>query len=251
MEASRQIHQDELGALQGKVILITGGASGLGRDVAFQSGERGAKVVLFDVRADRLAETKAGLDAEGVPCLTFAGDVADEGDVSGAIGSVVKEWGQIDIVVNSAGIYRGGLLVELSMAEYDAMFRVNVRGTYLVCKEAAKVFVEQKRGHIFNVASIGAKNVFPEEIAYSATKWAVVGISEGISRELGRHNVRVTTIYPGGMNTTFWEVNKPTRGVWDPTGLMKSSRVAQAIVQIASLPEDTVVKEAQVYPPGF
>jgi NADP-dependent 3-hydroxy acid dehydrogenase YdfG len=251
MDASRQIHHDEQRALLGKVMLITGGASGLGRDVAFQAGERGAKVALFDVRADRLAEAKASLDAEGVACLTFAGDVAEEVDVSMAIGAVVKEWGRLDIAINSAGIYRGGLLVDLPMAEYDAMFRVNVRGTYLVCKEAAKVMVAQKGGHIFNVASIGAKNVFPEEIAYSATKWAVVGISEGISRELGRHNIRVTTIYPGGMNTTFWELNKPTRGVWDPTGLMKSSRVAQAIIQIASLPEDAVVKEAQVYPPGF
>jgi NADP-dependent 3-hydroxy acid dehydrogenase YdfG len=251
MEASRQIHHDELGALRGKTILITGGASGLGRDVAYQAGGRGAKIALFDVREDRLAETKAGLEAAGVTCLTFAGDVADEHDVASTIGAIVKEWGRLDIAVNSAGVYRGGLLVDLSMADFDVMFRVNVRGLYLVCKEAAKVFIEQKSGHIFNVASIGAKNVFPEEIAYSASKWAVVGISEGISRELGRHNIRVTTIYPGGMNTTFWEVNKPTRGVFDPTGLMKSSRVAQAIVQIASLPEDAVVKEAMVYPPGF
>jgi len=251
MEESRQIHQDELGALRGKVILITGGASGLGRDVAYQAGERGAKIALFDVREDRLAETRSGLEAAGVACLTFAGDVADEADVQSAIGSIVQEWGRLDIAVNSAGVYRGGLLVDVSMADFDVMFRVNVRGLYLVCKEAAKVFIEQKSGHIFNVASIGAKNVFPEEIAYAASKWAVVGISEGISRELGHHNIRVTTIYPGGMNTTFWEVNKPTRGVFDPTGLMKSSRVAQAIVQIASLPEDSVVKEAMVYPPGF
>ena len=251
MEESRQVQEQEFSALTGKTILITGGASGLGRDVAYQAGARGAKIALFDVRADRLAETKAGLEAAGVSCLTAVGDVADETDVVSTIKAIVSAWGRLDIVVNSAGIYRGGQLVDLTMADFDVMYRVNVRGTYLVSKEAAKVFIEQKSGHIFNVASIGAKNVFPEEIAYASTKWAVVGISQGISRELGRHGVRVTTIYPGGMNTTFWEVNKPTRGEFDASKMMSSSRVAQVIVQIASLPADAVVKEAEVYPPGF
>ena len=250
MEANQSTGADEFNALRGKVVLITGGASGLGRDVAVQAAARGAKLALLDVHINRLAEATANVENAGAECLTIQTDVSAEEDVRSAIERVVERWGRIDVVVNSAGLYRGGLLVNTSTADYDLVFRVNVRGTFLVSREAAKVMVGQKSGHIINIASIGAKQVFPEEIVYAASKWAVLGMSEGMSAELGPFGIRVTVVCPGGMNTTFWEENKPTRGNFNPSVLLDSARVAQAIVQIASLPPDVVVKEALVYPPG-
>src|SRR5579884_2580270 len=250
MEESQRILNEELEALRGKVMLITGGGSGLGRDVALQAGARGAHLALLDVRADRLEAVKAELAKVNAQCQTVPADVSLEEDVVAAVGKVVRRWGRLDIVVNSAGIYRGGLLVDTSMDDFDLVFRVNVRGTFLVAREAAKVMIRQGSGHIINVASIGAKHVFPREIAYAASKWAVLGINEGRSAELGPFGVRVTAVCPGGMNTTFWDEIRPTRPDWDPSRMLSSARVAQSIVQIASLPPDVVVKEALVYPPG-
>jgi NADP-dependent 3-hydroxy acid dehydrogenase YdfG len=211
---------------------------------------RGAKVVLLDVRADRLAEVKAQVEAVGAACLTVQTDVSKDEDVVAAVGETVRQWGRIDVAVNSAGIYRGGLITDLSTADYDLMFDINVKGTFLVTREVAKVMLEQKSGHIINIASIGAKRVFPREIMYSASKWAVIGIGEGLAIELGPSGIRVTTVCPTGMDTTFWDEIKKVRAEWDPSRLLSSASAARAIIQIASLPPDVVVKEAQVYRPG-
>jgi NADP-dependent 3-hydroxy acid dehydrogenase YdfG len=241
---------DELTALRDKVVLITGGGSGLGRDVATQAAARGAKVAALDVRADRLAEVKGLVEAANAACLTLRADVASDKDVADAVGESVARWGRIDVVVNSAGIYRGGLITELSTADYDLMFDINVKGTFLVTREVAKVMLEQKSGHIINIASIGAKRVFPKEIMYSASKWAVIGIGEGLAVELGPSGIRVTTVCPTGMDTTFWDEIRKDRPEWETHRMLSSARAAQAIIQIASLPPDVVVKEAQVYVPG-
>ena len=142
-------------------------------------------------------------EASDASCLCLRVDVTKDDEVCGAIRDTVAQWGRVDIVVNSAGIYRGGLLTDLSTADYDLMFDINVKGTFLVAREAAKVMLEQKSGHIINIASIGAKRVFPKEVMYSASKWAVIGIGEGLAVEAGPFRIRVTTICPTGMNTTF------------------------------------------------
>jgi NADP-dependent 3-hydroxy acid dehydrogenase YdfG len=240
----------EINALRDKVILVTGGASGLGKDVAMRASERGAKLVLLDIRQDRLDAMQSTLAAADTPCLTVQCDVANEGSVVNAITAATKHFGQIDVVVNSAGVYRGGPLVDMTTADYDLVFDINVKGTFLVSREAAKVMMARQKGHIINIASIGAKHVFPKEIVYAASKWAVIGLSEGMSVEFGPSGIRVTTVDPGGMNTTFWDEIRPTRPNWNPTAMLNSDRVAQVIIQIASLPEDVVVKEALVYPPG-
>jgi 3-oxoacyl-[acyl-carrier protein] reductase len=110
--------------------------------------------------------------------------------------------------------------------------------------------LEQKSGHIINIASIGGKRVFPREIMYSASKWAVIGIGEGLAAEVGPAGVRVTTICPTGMNTTFWDEVRKGRPDWDSHRMLSSASAAQAIIQIVSLPPDVVIKEAQVYMPG-
>ena len=100
-------HPNEFQALQDKVVLVTGGASGLGRDVSTRAAARGAKLVLLDIRADRLSGMKSLLDARNSPCLTFEADVSNEGDVTAAMSETVARWGRLDVAVNTAGVYRG------------------------------------------------------------------------------------------------------------------------------------------------
>jgi NAD(P)-dependent dehydrogenase (short-subunit alcohol dehydrogenase family) len=154
-------------------------------------------------------------------------------------------------VVNSAGVYWEAPITETPIAEFDRVFAVNVRGLYLVCREAAKVMLPRKSGHLINVASIAAERGILHESVYSPSKWAVRGIGSCLALELGPEGIRVTTVFPGGMDTTFWEHDpRKLSGQWDPSRMLRGDEVAQSIVQIASLPPDVAIKEALIYRPG-
>jgi NAD(P)-dependent dehydrogenase (short-subunit alcohol dehydrogenase family) len=238
--------------LKDRVILITGGASGLGREVALQAAEVGAKVAIMDLHAERLEVTRADVARLAGDCLALRSDVTSEEQVVGAVREIVAKWGRLDTVVNSAGVFYGGPIATTPIEEFDRVYAVNVRGLYLVCREAVKVMLAQESGHIINVASIAAERGFLHESAYSSSKWAVRGLAYNLALELGPEGIRVTTVLPGGMDTTFWEHDpRKLSGQWDSARLLRGEHVAQAIVQIASLPPEVVVKEAQVYKPGF
>ena len=240
-----------MAGLEGQVMFVTGGGSGLGREVALQSARLGARLALMDLHAERLEATRAEVAAIAGDCLALRSDVTREEDVVGAIGEIVARWGQLDTVVNSAGVFYGGPLTTTPMEQFDRVFSVNVRGLYMVCREAAKVMLPRQSGHLINVASIAAERGIVNESAYSPSKWAVRGIGSCLALELGPEGIRVTTVFPGGMDTTFWE-NDPRRasGEWDTSRMLRGEHVAEAIVQIASLPPGVVVKEALVYRPG-
>jgi NAD(P)-dependent dehydrogenase (short-subunit alcohol dehydrogenase family) len=178
-------------------------------------------------------------------------DVTNEDDVARTVGEITATWGQLDTVVNSAGVYYYGPIGETPIAEFDRVYNVNVRGLYLVCREAARVMLPKKSGHIINIASIAAERGIVGESVYSSSKWAVRGLGACLAVELGPEGIRVTTVFPGGMNTTFWETEpRMLSGEWDGSKMLKGEDVAQAVVQIASLPPGVVVKEALVYGPG-
>jgi 3-oxoacyl-[acyl-carrier protein] reductase len=237
--------------LNGRVIFITGGASGLGREIALQSAALGAKVAITDTHPERLEATRADVAEIAGDCLAVRSDVTNEDDVARTVGEIAATWGQLDTVVNSAGVYYYGPIAETPIAEFDRVYNVNVRGLYLVCREAARVMLPKKSGHIINIASIAAERGIVGESVYSSSKWAVRGLGACLAVELGPEGIRVTTVFPGGMNTTFWETEpRMLSGEWDGSKMLKGEDVAQAVVQIASLPPGVVVKEALVYGPG-
>jgi 3-oxoacyl-[acyl-carrier protein] reductase len=237
--------------LKDRVIFITGGASGLGREIALQSAALGAKVAISDMHAERLETTRADVVEIAGDCLALRSDVTNEDDIAGAVHEIVGKWGQLDTVVNSAGVYYYGPIVDTPIAELDRVYNVNVRGLYLVCREAARVMLPKKSGHIINIASIAAERGIVGESVYSSSKWAVRGLGACLAVELGPDGIRVTTVFPGGMDTTFWEHEPRMKsGEWNPASMLKGADVAQAVVQIASLPPGVVIKEALVYGPG-
>lgn len=237
--------------LNGRVIFITGGASGLGREIALQSATLGAKVAIVDTDAERLETTRADVAEIAGDCLAIRSDVTDEAQVAATVGEIIAKWGQLDTVVNSAGVYYYGPIVDTPIAELDRVYNVNVRGLYLVCREAAQVMLPKKSGHLINIASIAAKRGIVGESVYSSSKWAVRGLGACLAVELGPEGIRVTTVFPGGMDTTFWEHEpRMQSGEWDASKMLRGADVAQAVVQIASLPPGVVVKEALVYGPG-
>src|SRR6185369_3265822 len=160
-------------------------------------------------------------------CLAMRSDVTSEDSVGDAVKQIVEKWGQLDTVVNSAGVYTFGPITETPMSEFDKVYNVNVRGLYLVCREAAKVMVPKKSGHIINIASIAAERGIVGESVYSSSKWAVRGLGACLAVELGPDGIRVTTVFPGGMNTTFWEHEpRMQSGEWKPENMLKGADVA-------------------------
>ena len=237
--------------LNGRVIFITGGASGLGREIALQSARLGAKVAITDTHAERLEATRADVAEIAGDCLAVRSDVTDEEAVAATVGEIMAKWGQLDTVVNSAGVYYFGPIAETPIADFDRVYNVNVRGLYLVCREAARVMLPKKSGHIINIASIAAERGIVGESVYSSSKWAVRGIGACLALELGPEGIRVTTVFPGGMDTTFWETDpRKLSGEWNTARMLKGDDVATAVVQIASLPPEVAIKEALVYRPG-
>lgn len=234
--------------LQGRVILVTGGGSGLGREIALKSAPLGANVVIMDTHAERLEATRAEVAKIAGDCLALKTNITDEDEVGQAIQAIIAKWGQLDTVVNSAGVYYYGPIITTPMADFDRVYNVNVRGLYIVCREAAKVMLPAKSGHLINIASIAAERGIVGESVYSSSKWAVRGLGQNLTAELGPEGIRVSTILPGGMDTTFWETDpRMTNGEWDRSKMLRGTDVAEAVVGIASLPPGVSVKEAQVY----
>ena len=189
--------------LENKVALITGAAQGIGRAIAEVYAEHGAHVVVSDIRADGARAVAQGINARGGPrAVALTLDVADPESVQQAIETTVATYGRIDILVNNAGVLRPHLIVDFPLEDWELIFRVNVRGTFLCAQAAARQMIGQGHGGcIINIASASASKADREESAYCASKAAVVGFTRVLALELGPYGIRANAILPGATDT--------------------------------------------------
>ena len=183
--------------LDGKVALVTGGATGIGRSIALRLALEGCDVAIFDINpvaAEMTAEEAAGL---GRRAIGLKADVTAPGQVEAGVKRVVGELGRIDVLVNNAGIVQLGPFLELTLDDFDETLKVNVSGTIYVSKAVVPGMVERRGGSVINLASWAGKSGRPMQTAYSASKFAVVGFTQALASELGPYNVRVNAICPG------------------------------------------------------
>jgi NAD(P)-dependent dehydrogenase (short-subunit alcohol dehydrogenase family) len=185
-----------MGRLQDKVAVVTGGASGIGRAIAERYVAEGARVVLFDVNKDLLAEVAGGLGDD--VCATVAGDVTQEDDIAGLVATAVERFGRLDIGVNSAGVGGFSAIVDHPVEEWDRIVDICMKGVFLSIKHQAKQMVTQGDGGvIINLASINARQAGEGMAAYCSAKAAVEMLTKCAAMELGQHQVRVCGIGPG------------------------------------------------------
>ena len=186
-------HVDDM---QDKVVLITGGGSGIGRAIAKAFAEAGAKVVITGRNLDRLNEA-----AESFACRTIVADVANQASVRALFNSVVQEEGALDVLVNNAGVTGPVSTAEdMDMTLWDETVAINIRGVLTCIKYAAPLLKKQHGGSIINMSSLMGLRGYPMRAAYSATKFAIIGITEAVAQELGPFGVRVNSICPGAVN---------------------------------------------------
>ena len=189
--------------LANRVALVTGAAQGIGQAVAEAFAEQGAYVAVTDVIGEGAAAVASRICAAGWPrAIALQLDVSDSASVQAAVGATATEFGRIDILANVAGILRPHLIVDFPLDEWDLVFRVNVRGTFLCSQAVARQMIEQGSGGcIINMASASGKKADREESAYCASKSAVIGFSRCLALELGQYGIRANAILPGATDT--------------------------------------------------
>lgn len=185
-----------------KVVVIAGASSGIGESTARLLAKHGAKVVLGARRLERLDTIVKEITADGGRALRFATDVTKRADVEALVRGAVDAHGRIDVLVNNAGLMPIAPLGALKVGEWDQMIDVNIKGVLYGIAAALPIMTKQKSGHIINMASVLGIRVFaPGGTVYSATKFAVRAITEGVRIEHRADNIRCTIISPGAVDT--------------------------------------------------
>jgi NADP-dependent 3-hydroxy acid dehydrogenase YdfG len=189
-----------------RVVVITGASSGIGESTARLLAGSGAKVVLGGRRTDRIGALVKDITAKGGAALGFQADVTKRSEVEALVQGAIHEHGRIDVIVNDAGIMPIAPMAALKVEEWDRMIDVNIRGLLFGVAAVLPIMQKQKQGHIINMSSVGGFKVWaPGGTVYSATKFAVRAITEGLRMEHKADNIRCTIISPGAVATELPE----------------------------------------------
>lgn len=188
-------------SMKGKIIVITGASSGLGAETARHLAALGAFVALGARRADRIESLAEEINKNGGSAVAVATDVTKREQVQKLVDAAVKQFGRVDVILNNAGIMPLSPMERLNVDEWDQMIDVNLKGVLYGIAAALPYMKSQKSGHIINVSSVAGHKVFHGSAVYSATKFGVRALSEGLRQEVKAYNIRTTIISPGAVQT--------------------------------------------------
>lgn len=188
-----------------QIVLITGATSGFGKSMAYKYAENKYSLIITGRRTERLEELKAELQAKyGVEVLTLSFDVRNKEEVDKAIDSLPKEWKDVDILINNAGLALGtGGIQDGNVEDWETMINTNVKGLLYVSKAVMPLMIARETGHIVNIGSTAGKETYPGGNVYCATKHAVHALSDGMRMDLVKYGIKVTEVCPGMAETEF------------------------------------------------
>jgi NAD(P)-dependent dehydrogenase (short-subunit alcohol dehydrogenase family) len=224
------------------VAVVTGGGSGLGAAICRVLADAGANVLVTDADADSAAKTAGALAGAG---QAVSLDVTDERGAADALERVVAEHGRLDVLVNNAGVDVTKSISEMSVAEWDHVLAVNLRGPFVLAKLAFERMRESGGGSIVNIVSTAARRAWANAAAYHASKWGLLGLSHAMHVEGREHGIRVTALIAGGMRTPFLLDRFPDI---DQNVLQDPENVAEAVRFVLTQPRGTVIPELMVLP---
>jgi len=230
-----------MGRLTGKVAIVTGSSSGIGKAIALRFGTEGAKVVVTARRLALCEQTVEQIKVSGGEAWSIQTDVADEQQVERLIAETVKRYGRLDVLVNNAGIVAGGRrLAETSTKDFDAVMNVNLRGTFFCCRAGFKQMKQQGGGTIINMSSVAGVQAWAGTGTYSASKHGIMALTKTLADEGRPHHIKVTAICPGGVADELVDAS--------PEEILRSEKidpfdVAEAAVYLATLGRHTVVHQ--------
>jgi NAD(P)-dependent dehydrogenase (short-subunit alcohol dehydrogenase family) len=246
--------------LDGKVAIVTGGARGIGVAIVESFVRERCRVVIADNSFELAQDLAARLGNDKVKVLAVRTDVAVKSDAKNLISTTLQEFGKIDILVNNAGVIGDFRFVDMGEAEWDRVMDVNAKGIYLVTQVVVPHMISAKHGKIVNMSSLAGKRGNAGIVHYSASKFAIIGITQSLARELAEHDINVNAVCPGILPTAMWDVLLEARAerqglsrqqVWDewmeqiPLGRPQTSEdIANVVLFLSSEVSRNITGEA-------
>lgn len=226
--------------------LVTGATEGIGRATALALGRAGYRVGICSRTIEKVEATLAELRAQGVTAAGAAADVADPDQVRHLVDQVRGTLGEIDVLVNNAGVLIARPIEELTLEDWDVTMATNLRGLYLTTRLVLPGMRTRRQGTIVNVASLAGRNGFVGGSAYSASKHAVLGFSRSLMLEVRKDNVRVIAICPGSVATGMLRDQAMLKP--DHERILRPEDVAASILHVLTLPTGALVSELDIRP---
>jgi NAD(P)-dependent dehydrogenase (short-subunit alcohol dehydrogenase family) len=225
--------------------VVTGGGRGIGRAIVNQLADMDATVVLTGREEALLNQVAVDLNARGHHAEGVRCDLTERASVE-ALGDHVRgTYGRVDILVNNAGVGGPpGALHELPPEDWETIFHTNLRGVYYMMRAIVPLMIPTGAGHIINISSLAGKNPLPGGVAYSASKWGLNGLTYGVAEELRGHNVRVSLVCPGSVNTDF----SPRRSGKDTRKMLQAEDVAHVVASLVTQEPQSFISEVLLRP---
>lgn len=233
--------------LRGKVALVTGASSGIGKALALALGAEGADVILVGRAQDRLDAVAQAIDTQ---TLAISADLTIPAEVDRVVSAALARFGRIDLLLPNAGLYIPGDVVEGDPDAWDRLLAINVNSVFRLIRAALPGMVAQKGGQILVTSSVSGHQAIEWEPVYSASKHAIQSFVHGLRRQVGRHNVRVGAIAPGVVLNELWNYSDPARiaeKVAAREGL-RSEDVADAVIFMLTRPENVTIRDLVILP---
>lgn len=231
--------------LKNKNALITGAGKGIGKAIALALAKEGVNVILIARTQDEIDSVAAKVRSLRVKALAITADVADINSVNAAVEKALAEFGTIDILINNAGIAAFGKFLELEPTDWERIIQVNLMGTYYVTRAVLPNMIERQTGDIINISSTAGLSGNALTSAYSASKFAVLGLTESLMQEVRKHNIRVTALTPSTVATDMAKELKLTDG--NPETAMQAEDMAELIIAQLKLNRRVFIKNSSIW----
>jgi 3-oxoacyl-[acyl-carrier protein] reductase len=192
--------------LKGKIVFLTGGAQGIGKEIGVIFAQHGANIAIGDINQSSLENTVSELKQMGVEAEGYILDVSVLASCEEAVKKAIDKFGRIDILVNNAGITKDNLLIRMSEEDFDRVVKINLKGTFNCTKVISRIMMKQRYGRIINIASVIGLIGNAGQVNYAASKAGIIGVTKSVAKELASRNVTVNAIAPGFIQTEMTDV---------------------------------------------
>ncbi len=240
-------------SLAGQVAVVTGAANGIGKAAAVALAEAGATVVVADIAGAAAEAVAAEIAAGQRRALGVQVDVGDVAAIDGLVARVIGEYGRIDILVNNAGVTRRADIMDLTEADWDRIHRVNAKGVFFCLQRVAREMISRGGGRIINIASIAGKGYAgASNVAYAASKGAVIGMTKLAALQLAKHGINVNAVCPGVTRTALSDANLAVRAGQEGVSVEEMERRRAAVIPLQRVndPEDIAAMVVFLAGPG-